>query len=178
MYAFLCPCSLGNLCSINNVGGRVEGFYCVKQVESGMIESIHEVCTQGVETYSQKPRHEWVLEWPGQVVLVVTAIFWTMDVENAIQSGRCGALKEVSEDCTSQLADIVNLVRGDLHKLCRMTLSALVVMDVHARDVVTILAEEKIEGEMNHFSWMCQLRTYWEVPLSVCLQAFQVQLET
>lgn len=136
-----------------------------------MVESIHEVCTQGVATYPQKPRQEWVLEWPGQVVLVVTAIFWTMDVENAIQSGRQGALKEVSEDCTSQLADVVNLVRGDLSKLCRMTLSALVVMDVHARDVVVGLAEEKIEGEMNHFSWMCQLRTYWEVLFDPFLQA-------
>lgn len=138
-------------------------FSPVDQVESGMVESIHEVCVQGLEAYPQKARHDWVLEWPGQVVLVITAIFWTMDVENAIQSGRSGALKEVADDCTSQLADIVNLVRGDLGKLSRMTLSALVVMDVHARDVVALLAEEGIEGELNHFSWMCQLRTYWQV---------------
>jgi hypothetical protein len=27
-----------------------------------------------------KPRDEWVLDWPGMVVLVVTAVYWTKDV--------------------------------------------------------------------------------------------------
>lgn len=54
-------------------------------------------------------------------------------------------------------------MRGNLSKLNRATLSALVVMDVHARDTVTALAEEKIDGEPQHFSWLSQLRMYWEV---------------
>ena len=36
-------------------------------------------------------------------------------------------------------------------------------MDVHARDVVVQLAKEGIEGEPGHFSWLSQLRMYWEV---------------
>lgn len=135
----------------------------ILQVEAGMVDSIREVCLQGVESFPTKQRSQWVLEWPGQVVLVVTAIFWTSDVANAIRSGRAGALQEVTDDCTAQLAEIVNLVRGDLKKLNRMTLSALVVMDVHARDVAEHLAKEGIEGMENHFSWICQLRMYWEV---------------
>ena len=35
-------------------------------------------------------------------------------------------------------------------------------MDVHARDVVAQLAKEGIEGEPGHFSWLSQLRMYWE----------------
>jgi dynein heavy chain len=46
----------------------------------------------------------------------------------------------------------------------RATLSALVVMDVHARDVVAQLAAEGIEGQPQHFSWLSQLRMYWEEP--------------
>ncbi len=42
-----------------------------------MFESIHHVTQLGLEAYAGKPRHEWVLEWPGMVVLVVTAIYWT-----------------------------------------------------------------------------------------------------
>lgn len=48
--------------------------------------------------------------------------------------------------------------------VCRATLSALVVMDVHARDVVAQLASEGIEGQPQHFSWLSQLRMYWEEP--------------
>lgn len=37
-------------------------------------------------------------------------------------------------------------------------------MDVHARDVVAQLADEAIEGQPQHFSWLSQLRMYWEEP--------------
>lgn len=65
--------------------------------------------------------------------------------------------------CTAQLGDVVGLVRGELSGLARATLSALVVMDVHARDVAAQLAAEGIQGQAGHFSWLSQLRMYWEV---------------
>jgi dynein heavy chain len=37
-------------------------------------------------------------------------------------------------------------------------------MDVHARDVIAQLASEGIEGQPQHFSWLSQLRMYWEAP--------------
>lgn len=42
-----------------------------------MAESIRDTCRLGVAAYATCPRNQWVLEWPGQVVLVVTAVFWT-----------------------------------------------------------------------------------------------------
>jgi hypothetical protein len=57
----------------------------------------------------------------------------------------------------------VGLVRGELPGLARATLSSLVVMDVHARDVAAQLAAERLEGQPGHFSWLSQLRLYWEV---------------
>ena len=54
----------------------------------------------------------------------------------------------------------MDLVRGELTKLQRATLGALVVMDVHARDVVTQLAEKGVSSD-KAFDWQAQLRSYW-----------------
>ena len=48
-------------------------------------------------------------------------------------------------------------MRGNLNKIGRMTLSALITIEVHARDVVHKMVEEKVESP-NAFEWISQLR--------------------
>uniref|UniRef100_A0A8C2U959 Dynein axonemal heavy chain 3 n=1 Tax=Coturnix japonica TaxID=93934 RepID=A0A8C2U959_COTJA len=104
------------------------------------------------------PRKAWVLQWPGQVVICVSTIYWTEAVSEAITKG---TLQDFLEESNRQIGDIVDLVRGKLSTGARLTLGALTVIDVHARDVVEKLVEEKIT-DLNDFQWISQLRYYWE----------------
>uniref|UniRef100_A0A674GHA2 Dynein axonemal heavy chain 3 n=1 Tax=Taeniopygia guttata TaxID=59729 RepID=A0A674GHA2_TAEGU len=99
----------------------------------------------------------WVLQWPGQAVICVSSIYWTEEVSEAI---RKKALQDFLEKSNTQIRDIVELVRGKLSSGARLTLGALIVIDVHARDVVSKLVEDKVT-DLNDFQWISQLRYYW-----------------
>lgn len=58
-----------------------------------------------------------------------------------------------------QLGDLVQLVRGQLSRMQRAVLSALIVIEVHAKDVVSKLVEQNVTG-INAFEWISQLRFY------------------
>ncbi|XP_047461369.1 dynein axonemal heavy chain 3 [Mugil cephalus] len=128
------------------------------QVENFMLRSVRHVIHQGVMQYAEMPRKKWVLQWPGQVVICASSIFWTSEVSEAIQTN---SLHDYAEKCNAQIAEIVELVRGKLPGGARMTLGALTVIDVHARDVVAKLAEDGISS-LNDFAWISQLRYFWE----------------
>jgi dynein heavy chain, axonemal len=57
---------------------------------------------------------------------------------------------------------LVNLVRQDISSLQRCTLEALVVLDVHAKDVVKNDLIGTGVSSANDFAWLKQLRYYWE----------------
>jgi dynein heavy chain, axonemal len=69
-------------------------------------------------------------------VLLRVQVYWTQEVTEAISKGGSRGLSQYGIKCTEQLNKIVNLVRGQLSSLERSTCGSLVVIDVHARDVV------------------------------------------
>ena len=43
-------------------------------------------------THAQVPRTEWVLKWPGQVVIAGCQTMWTAEVSQALEEGRLPGL--------------------------------------------------------------------------------------
>ncbi len=130
------------------------------QVQDVMLISVRDVVEAARNAYFNDVRAEWVQEWPGQVVLCVSQIFWTSEVHDSFKTGTLG-LKDYLVKLNSQLGEIVKLVRGKLSMMTRITLGALVVIDVHARDVVHEMIKNDVNSE-NDFNWLAQLRYYWE----------------
>lgn len=94
--------------------------------------------------------------------------------------------KAYVEQCNLQITDIVQVVRGNLKAGARMTIGALIVIDVHgnvtvfihgvsvcvcvfnlpdffcllARDVVAQLSDDGVSS-LDDFKWISQLQYYW-----------------
>jgi dynein heavy chain len=135
--------------------GNVERW--LLDLEKMQWQSVRTYSQRGLADYTERPREEWALCWPAQVVLAVSQVFWTQDVSRAIADG---SLPELEKSLNSQLKAITMQVRGKLTSLERKTLGALCTIDVHARDVVSTLAAAGVSSE-GDFDWMSQLRYYW-----------------
>ncbi|KAJ8257940.1 hypothetical protein GJAV_G00191390 [Gymnothorax javanicus] len=146
------------LISTSEARGAVEKW--LVQVEDVMLRSVRDEVKRSKQAYPERARSAWVREWPGQVVLCTSQMFWTMEVHEAIRSGPEG-LRLYHQQLQEQLNDIVELVRGTLPKQTRTTLGALVTIDVHARDVVMEMIEKGVSHETD-FQWLAQLRYYWD----------------
>ena len=139
--------------------GNVEVWFT--DLMKAMRLSMKEVFKASIKEYSKMRRGDWVLNWPGQVVLNVSQLYWTNEVEALLSAKGTAGLKEYEAQLNIQLADIVALVRGKLSKMGRTTLGALTVIDVHARDVITEMVEAGV-SRVSDFDWMAQLRYSWQ----------------
>ncbi|XP_050461697.1 dynein axonemal heavy chain 7-like [Cataglyphis hispanica] len=137
--------------------GQVEKWLI--ELETEMRKSVCYMVHQAILAYHTKKRTTWVLEWPGQTVLCVGQTYWTQQVEEAMMEGVTG-LKRYLDQCQEQLNDIILLIRGTLSKQNRVTLEALVTLDVHSKDVLKELYEEQVIKNTD-FKWLCVLRYYW-----------------
>jgi len=139
--------------------GNVEVW--LAKTEEVMIMSMVDVAKKCVEAYPKSERVKWVLEWPGQVILAVDQLYWTQESEEYLEKEGTKGLKAYAEICTTQMFEIVSLVRGDLSKNHRITLGALVTLDLHGRDVLQDeLYKEAVSSPLD-FSWLAQLRYYY-----------------
>lgn len=100
-----------------------------------MRNSVRHQIVESMAAYAAKPRPEWVREWPAMVVLAVSGIFWSKEAEDAITAD---AMESYFQKCNQDLLDLTDLVRGKLSGQDRLTLGALITIDVHARDVVQV----------------------------------------
>ncbi|PHJ26108.1 dynein heavy chain axonemal protein, partial [Cystoisospora suis] len=129
----------------------------MNELEHIMRRSVRQVLYKATLDYEKTPRVQWVQQHPGQAVLNGSQIHWTKDVEEAITKK---TLRELLNKLNSQLMDLVGLVRNRLEQMQSITVGALIVIDVHAKDVVEKLADENIDS-ISSFEWISQLRYYW-----------------
>ena len=105
----------------------------MNEVELAMTSTMKDKLNQAVLTYKNIKRNSWILNNPGQCVLNGSQIHWTTQAEESInQKG----LKNFLNFLELQLQDLVTIDRSSLHANHLVTIEALIVIDVHAKDVI------------------------------------------
>ncbi|RYY32288.1 hypothetical protein EON62_05530, partial [archaeon] len=112
----------------------------------------------------EKPRHLWLEDYAAQIVLVGTQIYWTEETQAALdelEGGQEDAVKKYLGVCNERLAALIlRVLDPGLASDLRTKIISLITLDVHSRDVVQKLIDQKAEGP-GSFIWSQQLRFYW-----------------
>ncbi|CAH3196981.1 unnamed protein product, partial [Porites evermanni] len=145
--------------------GNVEDW--LLEVENTMRGSLREILRRALLEYAEVKFHfsAGVFYWKvGHVVRFYVRLVFTSRSRKRSRKSRTYdpvKIKNRSRKRSHSLNDLVTLVRGNLTKLARMILGALIVIEVHACDVVAKMISENVKN-VNDFEWISQLRYYWE----------------
>ncbi|KAB1265174.1 Dynein heavy chain 2; axonemal, partial [Camelus dromedarius] len=107
-----------------------------------------------------------------QMVITASQIQWTADVTKCLLTAKEQGDKKILKVMKKKQVSILNkyseAIRGNLTKIMRLKIVALVTIEIHARDVLEKLYKSGLM-DVNSFDWLSQLRFYWEkVRLGQC----------
>ncbi|KAF6298410.1 dynein axonemal heavy chain 17 [Rhinolophus ferrumequinum] len=145
-----------------DLSGQVEVW--LNRVLDRMCATLRFEIPEAVVTYEEKPREQWIFDYPAQVALTCTQIWWTTEVGMAfarLEEGYENAIKDYNKKQISQLNALITLLIGNLNAGDRMKIMTICTVDVHARDVVAKLISAKVESSQA-FTWQSQLRHRWD----------------
>ncbi|KAG2382028.1 hypothetical protein C9374_005820 [Naegleria lovaniensis] len=145
---------------------RAEGFIekWLTAVQTEMRKTLKIIMKKAVYNYPSRDRIEWVKENLGMIGLCGCQIWWTWEVEDAfrrVKNGEKMAVKTLAVQLTKQLNNLVDEVRTPLQSQIRKKITTMIIIDVHARDIVDRLVRDSILDE-REFDWESQLRFYWD----------------
>uniref|UniRef100_A0A8C2VBK0 Dynein axonemal heavy chain 17 n=1 Tax=Chinchilla lanigera TaxID=34839 RepID=A0A8C2VBK0_CHILA len=143
-----------------DLSGQVEVW--LNRVLDRMCATLRHEIPEAVVTYEEKPREQWIFDYPAQIALTCTQIWWTTEVGLAfsrLEEGYENAIKDYNKKQISQLNVLITLLIGNLSAGDRMKIMTICTIDVHARDVV-----ESAQA----FTWQSQLRHRWDEEKKHC----------
>ncbi|KAF5830619.1 hypothetical protein DUNSADRAFT_14266 [Dunaliella salina] len=144
------------------IEGAVESW--MSKVEAEMRATLYHISKEGVFYYAKSARTTWIKENLGMVTLVGSQIWWTWETEDVfrrVRDGKKHAMKDFAAKLTGQLSELTAMVRSDLSDEVRRKVNTLIIIDVHARDIVDTFVRDSIM-DAREFAWESQLRFYWD----------------
>ncbi|XP_064861656.1 dynein axonemal heavy chain 11 [Oncorhynchus nerka] len=156
----------------------------LSELERTMRSTVQREIQEAVAAYEDKPRDQWLFDYPAQVGLTGSQVWWATDVGIAferVEEGFETALKDYNRKQITQLNSLIHMLLGDLTPGDRQKIMTLCTIDVHARDVVAKLIAQKVTTGQA-FAWLSQLRHRWDdvtrhCYINICDAQFQFSYE-
>ena len=144
---------------------NIEGW--LLDLELVMFQSVYDECKICLENYPfyGDSRKDWIYSgYACQAVISVDQIMWADLIEKQfqkIEEGDDDAIKDFSKNLELQIFELAEMVRDKVGELKKSLVERLIIINVHARDVVKDLIKLNVQ-EKSNFEWQKNLKFYWE----------------
>nr|KAI8751817.1 dynein heavy chain 6; axonemal-like isoform X3 [Biomphalaria glabrata] len=157
--------------------GNVEDW--LGKVKEAMFASIRRLCKKSIKDYETMSFLSWIMSNASQVVLTIFQMMWTRDVTAILRDSRTviRGMRDFEQRSFTELNLLAGAVRGELPKLARATLCALITINVHARDIISEMVKKQV-SELLSFDWQKQLRYYWNMEVDNCVVCMSIAVYT
>lgn len=141
-----------------NCSGKVEDW--LNRVTTIMRYTLNRLFAQSIESYEEKARDSWIFDWPAQVALCISQIYWSIEIAEIfmkIEDGYENEMKNYQRKQIFQLNALINLLLGsELSSTDRHKVMTICTIDVHSRDVVSKMISQKVPI-CNIYTFKCHL---------------------
>ncbi|XP_012938795.1 cytoplasmic dynein 1 heavy chain 1 [Aplysia californica] len=122
----------------------------------------------------------WVDKYQAQLVVLAVQIFWSENMENALQTaaskgGDNAPVVEVLKLVDSTLNVLADSVLVEQPPVRRKKLESLITELVHQRGVTRTMVKNKVNNPKS-FDWLCQMRFYFDPKNTEVLQQLSIQM--
>jgi dynein heavy chain len=82
-----------------------------------MRKTLRDQLEEAAVTYEEKPREQWIFDFPAQITLAGTQVWWTTEVNaafNRLEEGYENSMKDYFKKMCNQLTNLITLIQGEL----------------------------------------------------------------
>ena len=136
----------------------------MKNFEEEIKMTLHEKLKKSIYFYASQPLQSWIKENLGMCTITASQVWWTWLVQDAflsIEEGVKQSMQNLEEVLSTRLLNMITMTRSGLSDNTRRKINALLIIEVHARDIVSSFVRESIMN-VTQFEWESQLRFYWD----------------
>jgi hypothetical protein len=137
----------------------------LRNLEAVMKTTIKAVVYQTLQDkFKNKQYQEWVKMWPGQIVLLVTDILFTKDMDELMKKNDISKIQDIHKEIVDEIDVLTSMVRSKITDVHRTTMSSLITTRVHDRDQVQNMMKESRVSKtpQSDFIWQMYMKFYYE----------------
>lgn len=126
--------------------GAVEQW--LTSVEQAMFDSVKHYLKLGLNDPKSRDDYlEWIVQHPGQVVLTISQVIYTRDVNQSFEDGENEALIRIRDQMVTTINKVCALVFTELEETKLLTVEALLTLQVHWRDIFEVLIQNNVRRQ-------------------------------